>query len=214
MTHKNVAHDAYYICTTCGSQCQLAGFSIFAEKIWSNRKKMKRDTIDICTVIFVQWQRQHMLQRRGRRGERPLWDKTEESKSWRKWLVISSSESQSTFIKNFTMGAKKVIGRRVNPNPDSHDFTSWCAFITHLSPGRFMMAHMLEIKFLLQIGRGCHQWGGTPYIGNSKQTLIAFSHKAQDKLTIAGIRLHLRAYFYSPVLQISPRTLMTPSQCC
>ena len=81
MTHKNVAHDAYYICTTCGSQCQLAGFSIFAEKIWSNRKKMKRDTIDICTVIFVQWQRQHMLQRRGRRGERPLWDKTEESKS-------------------------------------------------------------------------------------------------------------------------------------
>ena len=39
MTHKNVAHDAYYICTTCGSQCQLAGFSIFAEKIWSNRKK-------------------------------------------------------------------------------------------------------------------------------------------------------------------------------
>ena len=53
MTHKNVAHDAYYICTTCGLQCQLAGFSIFAEKIWSNRKKMKRDTIDICTVIFL-----------------------------------------------------------------------------------------------------------------------------------------------------------------
>ena len=82
MTHKNVAHDAYYICTTCGSQCQLAGFSIFAEKIWSNRKKMKRDTIDICTVIFVQWRRQHMLQRRGTRGEKPLWDKTEESKSY------------------------------------------------------------------------------------------------------------------------------------
>ena len=80
-TFKNVAHHAYYICTTCGSQCQLAGFSIFAEKIWSNRKKMKRDTIDICTVIFVQWRRQHMLQRRGTRGEKPLWDKTEESKS-------------------------------------------------------------------------------------------------------------------------------------
>ena len=55
------------------------------------------------------------------------------------------------------MVVKKVIWRRFNPNPVSHDFTSWCAFITHLSPGRFMMAHMLEIKFLLQIGRGCHQ---------------------------------------------------------
>ena len=214
MTHKNVAHDAYYICTTCGSQCQLAGFSIFAEKIWSNRKKRWKG----IQLIFVQsfsysgnvntCYREGAVEGRDHFGIRLKKVKAEGSDCW------FQVRNHSTFIKNFTMGAKKVIGRRVNPNPDSHDFTSWCAFITHFSPGRFMMAHMLEIKFLLQIGRGCHQWGGTPYIGNSKQTLIAFSHKAQDKLTIAGIRLHLRAYFYSPVLQISPRTLMTPSQCC
>ena len=75
---------------------------------------------------------------------------------------------------------------------------------------------MLDNKFCSKLADSVTQLagGGTPYIGNSKQTLIAFSHKAQDKLTIVGIRLHLRAYFYSPVLQISPRTLMTPSQCC
>ena len=114
MTHKNVAHDAYYICTTCGSQCQLAGFSIFAEKIWSNRKKMKRDTIDICTVTFLYSGnvntccREGALEGRNHFGIR--------RKKVKAVTVISSSESQSTLLKNFTMVVKKVIRRRVNPS--------------------------------------------------------------------------------------------------
>ena len=53
----HVAHNANWL-----------DFPYLQKKSGAIEKKMKRDTIDICTVIFVQWRRQHMLQRRGLEG--------------------------------------------------------------------------------------------------------------------------------------------------